>query len=123
MSYYFYQPPVLQQQAETDQARKNTQTARNNAPLVPPGPIMQAVYENQVLAQGQGLQIGKAAKALEDAGKELEPSKVRTFFASFNLADASAGTVGSKENIEKLTQGLGSLLKKSPSPTRQEETS
>ena len=54
MSYYFYQPPVLQQQAETDQARKNTQTARNNAPLVPPGPIMQAVYENQVLAQGPG---------------------------------------------------------------------
>ena len=46
MSYYFYQPPVLQQQAETDQARKNTQTAKLNAPLVPPGPIMQAVYDN-----------------------------------------------------------------------------
>ena len=64
------------------------------------------IGSNQVLAQGQGLQIGKAAKALEDAGKELEPSKVRTFFASFGLADTSAGTVGSKENIEKLTQGL-----------------
>lgn len=54
MSYYFYQPPVLQQQAETDQARKNTQTAKANAPIVPPGPIMQAAYGNPVLAQGPG---------------------------------------------------------------------
>jgi TP901 family phage tail tape measure protein len=66
------------------------------------------IGSDEILGQGQDQAFANAAKALEDASKELKPSKLRSFASGLGVpgVSASAGTVGSPEKIAEIRARL-----------------